>query len=370
MPFTKPVVVIDNGSYNIKAGFACDNHPVSIFRTAVGRPKFLKGTYGRTPYEVYVGEDAVARVDELDLNYPVVKGRITHWDDMERVWHHIYYRELKAAPEDRAVLLSCAPATTMKDKVKCCEVFYEALNAPALCVKPQSVLALFGSGFTTGISVGLGHDLTEINPVYAGGSISYANMLTNIAGNEITNFIKHSFRRRGIRLGKQLDDVLEDVKRNYVYVTENGAVKKQDYKKSFTLPDGKTIDVSDESLMAGEMYFQPELVLGKKLTSDVIPIQEAIVTSILKCDSELQPEMYDAIVTYGGMGTMPGLNKRLARELEAIINRPVNVIPTSEAYAVAWLGGAVFAGMAGAKRLWVTKKQFEDQGERIVKNRF
>lgn len=114
--FSKPVVVIDNGSFNLKAGFACDNHPVCIFRNTVGRPKYLQGTYGKTPYEVYVGDAAVQRIDDLDLNYPVYRGKIVHWDNMERVWHHVFYRELKAAPEDRAVLLSCAPTTTMKDK--------------------------------------------------------------------------------------------------------------------------------------------------------------------------------------------------------------------------------------------------------------
>lgn len=55
MAFEKPVIVIDNGSYMIKAGFACDNHPVSMFRTVVGRPKHLQGSYGREYYDVYIG---------------------------------------------------------------------------------------------------------------------------------------------------------------------------------------------------------------------------------------------------------------------------------------------------------------------------
>ncbi|XP_026745227.1 actin-like [Trichoplusia ni] len=116
MPFTKPVIVIDNGSYYVKAGFACDNHPVSIFRSVVGRPKYLNGTYGKSHYEVLIGDAAVARSDVLDLSCPVESGKIVHWDNMERIWHHIFYRELKAAPEDRCVMLSCAPATSWKDK--------------------------------------------------------------------------------------------------------------------------------------------------------------------------------------------------------------------------------------------------------------
>uniref|UniRef100_A0A2H1W220 SFRICE_010815 n=1 Tax=Spodoptera frugiperda TaxID=7108 RepID=A0A2H1W220_SPOFR len=364
--FSKPVVVIDNGSFNLKAGFACDNHPVCIFRNTVGRPKYLKGTYGKTPYEVYVGDEAVQRVDELDLNYPVYRGKIIHWDNMERVWHHVFYRELKAAPEDRAVLLSCAPTTTMKDKVKCCEIFFESLNSPGLCVKPQSVLSLFGSGCATGMSVDLGHDITGINPVYEGGSIEYANMETNMSAYHVSEYIKESLLQRDLNLGPDIDKVVEELRTKYVYVTKNCAVTRQQYMKTYKLPSGEEVDVSEEVFMAGELYFQPELVLNKKVNCLSLP--DAILTSSLKCDSDLQPELFDAIVVHGGM-TVPGLCKRLSLELKSLLNRPVNIIESSEAYGVAWMGGAVFAGSRESQRVWVTQKQFEEHGERIVRNR-
>lgn len=47
---------------------------------------------------------------------PVVDGRIVHWDNMERVWHHIFYRELKVAPEDRAVIMTAANNAPMSEK--------------------------------------------------------------------------------------------------------------------------------------------------------------------------------------------------------------------------------------------------------------
>ncbi|XP_022833914.1 actin-85C-like [Spodoptera litura] len=367
MGFSKPVVVIDNGSFNIKSGFACDNHPVSIFRNTVGRPKYLNGSYGKTPYEVYIGDAAVERSDELDLNYPVCRGKIVHWDNMERVWHHVFYRELKAAPEDRAVLLSCAPTTTMKDKVKCCEIFFETLNSPGLCVKPQSVLSLFGSGYTTGMSVDMGHDITEISPVYEGGSIEYAKMETNMSGHHLSEYIKESLLRRELNVDWNIDQVVQELKNKYVYVTKNSAVTRQQYMKTYKLPSGEEIDVSEEVFMAGELYFQPELVLHNKVNCLSLP--DAILTSSLKCDSDLQPELFDAIVVHGGM-RIPGIYKRLSRDLKLLLNRPVNIIQSTEAYAVAWMGGAVFAGSRESQRVWVSQKQFEEQGERIVRNRF
>lgn len=252
--------------------------------------------------------------------------------------------------------------------MKCCEIFFETLNVPSLCVKPQSVLALYGSGHTTGLSVDFGHDITEINPVYEGGSINYANMLTNLAGYEIQEYMIKCFQKRELYFGKDTIDIINGIRKNCMYVTENCAATRDEYKRTYKLPSGEELDVSDEAFMAGEMYFQPDLVLGKK--TNVLPIQEAIVTTVMKCDAELQTELYDAIVIHGGVGTMPGLNKRLFKEIEAIVNRPVNIIDSTEAYAVAWLGGATFAGMTDAKKIWVNRKQFDEQGERIVRNRF
>lgn len=62
------------------------------------------------------GDSAVAKIEDLELNHPVVGGRIVHWDNMERIWHHCFYRELKVAPEDRAVILGCSIKTPMDEK--------------------------------------------------------------------------------------------------------------------------------------------------------------------------------------------------------------------------------------------------------------
>lgn len=115
MAFEKPVVVIDNGSYSIKAGFSCDNHPVSIFRTLVGRPNYLHGTYGHEYYDVCIGDDTID-INDLELSQPVVNGEIEHWDNMERIWHHVFYKELKVAPEDRSVILGCGPTASLQEK--------------------------------------------------------------------------------------------------------------------------------------------------------------------------------------------------------------------------------------------------------------
>ncbi|XP_053624038.1 actin-3-like [Plodia interpunctella] len=367
MVFEKPVVIIDNGSNMLKAGFACDNHPVSMFRTVVGRPNYLKGSYGRKPYEVYIGDDAIDRIEDYELSNPVVNGRIAHWDNMERVWHHVLYRELKVAPEDRGVILSSNVNTTMQEKIHCCEVFFETLNTPALCIQPQPVMSLYASGFTTGMCVDLGHDTVDISPVYEGGVIKYAHMMTNYAGIQVINYINDSLRDRGHDFGIHTLEILGNIQKQ-IYITSDCAMSRRNYKREHILPDGQAVDISQEVFMAGEMFYQPTLVMGED--KGILSLHDAVITAAMKCDADLRTELFDAIVPCGGMSMIPGLPGRLGIEIEESIHRPVNILTSGEAYALAWLGGAVFAGLPDSGKIWIFKKQFEDHGAKIVRNKF
>lgn len=235
-------------------------------------------------------------------------------------------------------------------------------------MQPQSSLALYGSGFTTGITIDLGFDTTDISPVYEGGVINYAHMRTGYAGAQIRDFIKDNLIRREIELGIKGNEILNDLMRKCLYVTPDAAMSRKGYKRPYRIPLGKGIDVSNEAFMAGEMLFQPDLVMGEK--TKILPIHKAFATSCLKCDNELRSELYSAVVTCGGLSMIPGINERLKIEIEELIQKPINLVTSVESYSVSWMGGATFAGIPESHKLGITKKQYEDHGARIVKNRF
>merc|ERR1712226_477881 len=103
-----------------KAGFAGDDAPRAVFPSIVGRPRHQGVMVGMGSKDSYVGDEAQSKRGILTLKYPIERGIITNWDDMEKIWHHTFY------------------------------------NEPAMYVCIQAVLSLYASGRTTGIVLDAG----------------------------------------------------------------------------------------------------------------------------------------------------------------------------------------------------------------------
>ena len=87
-------LVIDNGSNMCKAGFAGDEAPRSVFPSIIGRPKYMLTVYSNQAKDCYVGDEACAKSGVLYFKCPIEHGYVNNWDDMEKIWYHIFYNEL------------------------------------------------------------------------------------------------------------------------------------------------------------------------------------------------------------------------------------------------------------------------------------
>merc|ERR1712166_1627149 len=94
---TKAAAVIDNGTGYLKGGLAGESEPDAMFRACVGYPKIDPRTgevppviFGEPTQESYVAP-SMAQEAFMQMKFPVAHGMIDNWDDMEKIWSHLFH---------------------------------------------------------------------------------------------------------------------------------------------------------------------------------------------------------------------------------------------------------------------------------------
>eukprot|EP01084_Bolivina_argentea_P026044 48402_1 len=118
-------IVLDNGSYWIKAGFGGDDAPRAVFPSIVGRTRrhgfqrFQGIHYSLGHKDAYIGDEATAKRGILNkIEWPIKDRIVVNWDDAEKIWHHTFFNELSVAPEEHEVLMTESVMNTKMNKKK------------------------------------------------------------------------------------------------------------------------------------------------------------------------------------------------------------------------------------------------------------
>lgn len=167
-------IVVDLGANMIKAGLAGDGSPLVV-----------------RPYS----------------NTPMKHGMVTNWNDIEKNLHQTFYHELRVAPEEHPVLITEAPLNPKTNREKLTQILFETFNVPAMYLAMRPVLAVCGSGRSTGIVFDSEGDVSYVVPVYEGHALPYAAVVWadgNTESNGIFEDVYNSIMKCDVDIHKDL----------------------------------------------------------------------------------------------------------------------------------------------------------------------
>lgn len=396
----KQHLVLDNGLYNIKAGFAGEKEPLTVHNA------LAKARDG----QIYVGNDYVLHSNlYLGINFkrPHELGNLTSWETEKVIWDYTFDQLLPEKELDTAnchLTLTETPFQLPQLLMNTDLIVFEEYGFSEYyrCVPQTLVPWLFPQQLDFSLVVDCGYSATWIVPVMYQSAYWKGVRKLPVGGRHLNGLLREiiAFRHYDI-----LDEpmLLNTVKESTMYVArdfEAELKRKYDASCEFVLPDFKTtftgfvkqpkqklpddaqtLGLHDERFTVPEAYFHPEIMLDNNSYSRHAVLQNAnfksvsdlVVSAIMACPEAARPLLLANINVIGGLSRLPGFSERLVSELkkELPTNWPVNAQQQNyPADLVAWHGGSALMNADVAKDVTISKHEYFEHGSNWCQKQF
>ena len=349
-------IIIDLGSSEIKAGFSGEEKPKVIFKSYIGEPKYNKvfsALYkvNQGKIEQYIGEDCFKNIGLLKLRHPINHGILSNEQDIMPLFNYIYAKLGINTEEisEHPLLITEPLLNPFSNREKIANALFDYLGIPSVFFASQPILSLFYNSSTSGIILESGEAVSQSCIVYEGYSLPNTYERYDYGGGDVTEYLRLLLKKKGYKLFHSNEyRLISDMKEKFCFfLPEN---KNLDFDKvkqalnikrsNYYLPDGASVSLGDERIIASEILFKPELI-GK----EYLGLSDIILSSINKAEIQLRPKAFENIVLSGGNTAMRGLGDKMKEDIFKKSNKivKINVNSVKEPQLSCWGGGNIIS---------------------------
>ena len=162
--------------------------------------------------------------------------------------------------------------------------------------------------------------------------------------------------------------IIKEIKEKYCWtcstnISENVKKNTEFEKENHFLPDGNVMKLGVERIYPPEILYKPEII-GLEYPG----FHEMINNSINNANIELRPKLYENILLSGGNMAMKGTPNRIYYEIKKMINMnmKINIHSPKNPHLLSWIGGNIISGLEIFKKMWITKEEWEENGDKIL----
>ena len=349
-------LVLDSGLWEMKIGFAGDEAPRYLQKSIVGFPKNPAITISSGHSDMFIGNDVIPHSDVLNIKRPIDVNNECDWNVIEKIWHNLFYHEVKSKLDDFALFVVCSSYFDSKRKMKATELLFENFDFPSLYFQLSNVTGLFSLGRTTGLVLDSGYSRTTGISVFEGYPIEEKKFETYFGGNSLNQDFKVLLQNciESQKVGfKTQSDFFKFYGFNFndIYYEQNriNSYSIKDENMELRLPDGNLVKIGRD-------------LLNQEIEASVSKLTEAILTSSSFCEEKYKSEFMQNFCLIGGNSLIPGIESKISKLLTSIGIKEISLPEKSEEEKkfASWIGGSIFASLDCFSSLLIKRSEYEE----------
>lgn len=383
-------LVLDNGSYQIKAGHVGGDciHVINALMRSRDR-------------RVWMANDVLQCRDLASLQYrrPIDKGQLYSWELEKAIWDYIFETKTlgDVIPSETTLLLTEAPYTLPQLTTNTDQIILEEYEfAGYRRCAAQELVGWDGPESDAQLVVDCGFQGSICAPIIQGHIQYPATRRLDVGGKVLTNYLKETVSFRYYNMLEE-SALLSVMKERVCYVA-------QDFQKEldkwyhdrrqnalgYILPDhidrtGRVVHDPDEARRIAKGGVQQALVLGnepftipealfdpRQLGLNQAGLHLAIAEAINSTPVEAQPLLWANIRLAGGTAQLPGLASRLHSELRHLAPEEceIKIYEPPQKIESAWQGGCKLASRSDFNEWIIRRDEYLETGESLCVRKF